>query len=156
MSKSQEIEEEYSNIKSSLDYLQGEMDKLFENTEGKITIENRPLKECIAEQGSLHVEWGLLFSSIRDNERQAENMVEKVYAMVYSREMSNSYKSLSSTDARMKATSDDDYVRAKRLHNEAIRLKDDCETVLNIIKSRQYSLKDLSNILISGVEDHVL
>lgn len=154
--KDSEIEDEFQEIRSHLQKLSEQFDQLSTDTIDKVSIQNRVLKDCLAEQPELHINWEAQYTSFYNLERRSRMIVDVVYAKAYNKELSNSYKSLTATEAKNLALSNADYIRTKRLHNDCLAAKDDCEVILNTVRSRQFTLKDITNAVVAGVESHII
>lgn len=152
----QEIETEFNRLQQLLQERIEQFETLYNDTIDQVFIKNRKLKECLGEQPELQITWESEFSSIHALERRAKTLLDTVQAKAFNKELQNSYKQINMTEARNLASANDNYIRTKRLYNEIVATKDDVETVLSTVRSRQYALKDLTNAITAGVSDHII
>lgn len=143
-------------IKNKYETLKKETETVYEETEMDILIENKRLVDCLKIQTSLQIEWERLFSRAKHILSNAEEYVERCYSYAFVHELQHNQRSLGTTECKNYALINSDYVNAKLLHNDVKALKEDIESVVSTIRSRQFILRDIENAHINDLENKII
>lgn len=145
-----------SDLEDSLQELQEIYEQQLDEDLNQITLENKRLKDCLTNQVSLQISWEeiqkscqLLYDSVHDE-------YERVYSLAFKDLMMDSYKDLTTTEAKVFANSDNDVVDVKRLLLRVKDLKGKIEAISNSVSSRKYTLKSLSDLVVNSVDDYII
>lgn len=144
-----DMEDRYEELKE-------EFEVLDTGIEEQILLSNKRLDECLINQIPLQRKWERFFSKLLGLYLDAKTETERAYAMAYTEAISDSYKAVSSTDAKHIAMCDDEYIKYKRFENKTYRLKRSAEKIVDLLESRKYILKDLSANVINGTDKTIL
>jgi len=140
-----DLEDRYNKIKK-------EFDKMVGGFEDEISIDHKVLKEGLKSQIDLQVKWERIYAKIYALNEAAKDETEVDFAVAYKESMSDSYKSLSSTDGKYYATCDPKYIDSKKFSNKVLRLKKEAEAYVDIVETRKYILKDITASMINSVD----
>lgn len=144
-----DMEERYEDLKEEFQVLDS-------GIEEQILLDNKRLDECLINQIPLQRKWERFFSKLLGLYMDSKTESERAFGQAYTEAISDSYKAISSTDAKHIAMCDEDYVEHKRFENKVFRLKRSAERIVDLIESRKYILKDLSANVINGTEKTIL
>lgn len=147
---------EYEEIENKVRTLRKQVDDSYKECELEIIIEDNKLSDCIANQTTLALEWEKLYSRVKYVLARADEYTERCFSYAYVHELQNNKRSLGATECKNFASVNPDYVKSKRIYNEAKFLKEDVEAVVNVIRSRQFALRDLENAIIHEIKDHII
>lgn len=129
---------------------------LYDSSIEIIGLDNTRLIDSLKNQVDLQLRWASLLARVNYLYYSIENDVETSYAEAISRELRDSYKSTTITEAREFAKCDAQYKVFKRLMNETKLIKDEISGVLDTVNSRKYILNNISNSVVGGVEGHII
>lgn len=131
-------------------------EQTYENTLPEITLDNVLLKDALKNQVTLQLEWELLVKRISKIFDVCEHETETAYALAISKELKDAYKSTSISEAREFAKANPEYRRARRLMIDIKEIRDEAKGVLETIQSRKYILNNITNSVVSSVENHII
>lgn len=145
-----------SDIEAALeDYLKL-YDATVNDTLPLVEIEGVTLKNALTTQITLQLRWESLAKKISKIYDVCEFMVESAYADAVSKELKDSYRNTSISEAREFAKADATYKDAKRVMIEAKVIRDETKGILDTIQSRKYILNNITNCVVASSENHVI
>lgn len=144
------------NYMDRMDSIREKFNEKFERDENNIILKNITMKEALKSQLQLHLEWSVLSSSIMNLSKELEQQREFAYSKAFDEKMSNKNRNVTAQEAKNYAQSRDDFEEYSILLNESIKLKTEIDAVLEVIKSRQYTLNKLSDLVIHSLEDYII
>ena len=147
---------DFLDIKNLYEELKQIVEKETTKDESIVPIENCMISEALRNQVALQIKWERIYSKINWINKEAELQYETYFSESYYNVMTNSDRKWSTTDAKLVASRDESYIRAKRLYNEIESLKREVSGILNVLESRKYILKDYSNQIINGSDRYIL
>lgn len=145
-----------SDLKTKLKLLEDEYQTLSANIESQVQLEHKNLDTTMKDQINMQVKWERFFARVIAAYEQAKDDSEYEFANAYKIAVSDSYKDMSSTDAKFIAGCDSVYRDAKKLENKFYKLKKEVEAVCSVIETRKYVLKDMTASIIHGVNKVIL
>lgn len=143
-------------IKKEITTLRAKLDDTFERTSELIDVYGMPLDDALKNQLILQLEWELINKSARYLHSVCELKVDELYSASFKSEMSNSYKSLTTTEGREFAKTNQQYLAARMLLIEAAELKEEAAGLLEVVITRKYVLNSLTNAIIAAANKEVL
>lgn len=123
---------------------------------GSIRLDNQKIKDCVKSQMSLQLEWGQLQSDVSSIVRELDQILEYVFARIFDEKVNNRHKNVTTQEAKNAALSHEDYVNYKIVYNRALKLKTQVDSVVDTIRSRNYSVNKLCDLIVQGSEDHIV
>lgn len=145
-----------NNLKTQIEQHKKLIDEVFDETSELIDIYGLSLDDALKNQLLLQINWERVNKKSRYLFSQCELLVDEKFAKAFKHEISNSYKNVSTTEAREFAKCDADYLDARRLLIDAAELKDETTGLLDVITSRKYVLNNLTNAIISACNKEIL
>lgn len=142
-------------VKSYDDLVEIYEDKL-DTLEKEIDINNMKLNEALKSQLQLQLDWEMLSKQVNYLFDYSEAEVESTYSNAIEVEMKNQQRMCTISEARDYARANKDYKQAKRIMIKIKQLRDECKGILEVIHSRKYILNNMTNALVSGVNDMIL
>lgn len=143
-------------IQNEITALRTKIDDTFENTSELIDVYGMSLDDALKNQLILQLEWELINKSARRLHSICELKVDEMYSAAFKAEMSNSYKSLTTTEGREFAKTNQQYLAARMLLIEAAELKEEASGLLEVVITRKYVLNNLTNAIIAAANKEVL
>lgn len=131
-------------------------DEEYEKAESAIDLNSMKLKEALISQLPLQLKWEAITKKANWLFDLVEYEVDNAYANAMSKELKDSYRSTTITEAREFAKIDKTYIKWRKVLAEIRYLRDECRGVLEVITSRKYVLNNISNTVIGGVENHLI
>lgn len=130
---------------------------LFEETLDEIAIENKVLKNALKSQMTLQIEWesmAKLWALLYDD---SETLSDEEYAHAYTAVFNGEkYREISTTEAKERAKANPAYKNLKLLQNKIRHKRDECRGILDAVHSRKYILNNMTQSLISNVDNVIL
>lgn len=145
-----------SDYQKRAEILSTNYEELLTKCENSILLEGMSLKEALKSQLPLQMDWEIITKKIAYLHDLVENDVETEFAEAISKELKNSYRSTSITEAKEFAKTNKDYRAMKKLLTDVKYLRDEARGVLETINSRKYLLNNMSNAIVASVEDAIL
>jgi ElaB/YqjD/DUF883 family membrane-anchored ribosome-binding protein len=119
-------------------------------------IDNEILKNALTDQVRLHHKWEHLLSGSRNIFYEAETYMEAAYSKALSDVLSNSNVDYTTTEAKILAQKDSNYVEVRLLYNRISNVKKDAESVLRALETRKWILKNITDLVVQGVDNHII
>ena len=132
------------------------LDETFEQTAELIDVYGMSLDEALKNQLLLQLEWELINKRARKLQSMCELKVDETYSASFKTEMTNSYKSVSTTEGREFAKTNPAYLEARMLLIDATELKEESAGLLDVVITRKYVLNNLTNAIIAACNKEVL
>jgi len=145
-----------TDIQAELDKFQIRFDELEKTAEADLALQGKRLEQAQTPHPTLQHNWGKLGAGLSWLYEEAKNDADTAFGQAYTNAQNDSYKTRSSTDAKWIAEKDDRYNKAVRIKNKVYRLKKEVDNVTDVIESRKYILKDLTNSIIHSVNNSKL
>jgi len=150
------MNDDLESIYERLEEIQESFDSLYEEALDLIPFENERIASALKTQLPLQLQWETLHkSSCRVHDISEMNM-EEAYSDAITDELRDSYKHVSISEAKEFAKINIEYKQWKKALVKARSLRDEIKGVLDVITTRKYTLNNMSNVIIAGVEDHIL
>jgi len=143
-------------IESAYETFVDEFDRVYKETLPLVAIDGVLLKEALTNQVTLQLKWELLTKRINRIFDAAELEAETAYSEAISKELRDSYKSVSISEAREYAKSDEAYKSFRRLMIEIRQVRDESRGILETINSRKYILNNITNAVVASVTNHII
>lgn len=143
-------------IKNEIATLRTKIDETFDRTSELIDVYGMPLDDALKNQLILQLEWEIINKSARRLHSICELKVDEMYSSAFKAEMSNSYKSLTTTEGREFAKTNQQYLAARMLLIDAAELKEEASGLLEVVITRKYVLNNLTNAIIAAANKEVL
>tara|TARA_B100000700_G_C15049568_1_gene859591 strand:- start:2140 stop:2586 length:447 start_codon:yes stop_codon:yes gene_type:complete len=137
------------------DYVK-EHDEALEEAEEQIDFEGKRLKTVLTNQLKLQMRWEILTKRITKIYDICEYVMDLSYNSSLSKELKDSYRQNTITEAKEFAKADETYKKARRLLIEIREVKDEAKGVLEVVNSRKYLLNNITNAMVASVEDTIL
>jgi hypothetical protein len=131
-------------------------DSMYDEAIETVPLDNMKLVEALKSQIPMQMQWETLHKTACRYHDVVENEMESIYSEAISGELRDSYKSVSISEAREFAKTDFEYKEYRALLVDIRSLRDEIKGVLEVITSRKYTLNNMSNAIVAGVEDHIL
>lgn len=131
-------------------------EQTFKDTEDLISLDSLVLKEALKNQIDLQLSWELIVKKFNKLYDVCEHEMDSAYAGAIGKELRDSYKNTSITEAREYAKADADYKRAKRLLIDIRETRDEARGILDTVQSRKYILNNITNAVVASVETHII
>lgn len=130
--------------------------ELLNQCEESILIEGITLKNALKSQLQLQMDWEIITKRISYLFDLIENEMETEYAEAISKELKDSYRSTSITEAKEFAKTNKNYRDMRKLFIDVKYLRDEARGVLETINSRKYLLNNMTNAVVASVDDTIL
>ena len=124
--------------------------------EVNIPIDDRPLKDCLADQLHLENTINNLLNEICYYKNCCQTEFESIYSNNYSNLVTDSYKDINASEAKQIAMSDSSYIAYKKLYNKYENLYNVAKDVADVIQTRKYTLKTMADSMINGVNNQLI
>lgn len=143
-------------INKTFETMKQEYESLFEETEELVFIDGKLLKDALKNQLPLEMSWELMCKKLCNLYDHAELVAETAYSDACKSVMKDKYVSYTFTEAKTYAKADSMYKNAMKTLNDIRHIRDEARGVCEVVKTRKYTLKSLSDVLIAGVENHII
>lgn len=143
-------------LEKQMQHLEPIIESMLDEDEPLADLSDVKLSDALKQQVPFQMRWETVYRQSCWIVRRFEDEAERIYAVAFKELMSNSHKALNVTEAKAYALSDADLVRVKRLLREAELLKGTAEGMLDVIKTRSYTLKNICDTLISEKENYII
>jgi len=134
--------------------------EVFENTSDKtlplVELSNITLAEALKNQVVLELTWNEIVGRVKTLKSQIDVVIEEAYSDAITRELKDSYRSTSISEAREFAKTDKVYRDFKGLSVEVNDLYDESKGILDTIHSRRYVLNNMTNSIVASVDKNIL
>lgn len=143
-------------IRKRFGELEDAFEALYERTIDEIPIQNKKLKDALSNQIDLQLEWGMLAKSVGYIYDMCEIASEGEYSGAMTKELKDSYKTTTISEAREFAKASAHYQETRKLLAEIRRLKGNVNEVCETVNSRKYVLNNITNAVVASVENHII
>lgn len=143
-------------IQNEFDRLKQDYEELFEETEELVLIEGKILKDALRDQLPLELSWELMVKKLCNLYDHAELLVDTTFAEAVKEVMKDKYVDHTFMEAKTYAKANKSYKAAVTLLNDIRHIRDESKGVSEVTKTRKYTLKSLSDVLVAGVENHII
>lgn len=131
-------------------------DALFDKLIPEVTLDGRILTESLKNQAPLMVEWEVMTKRFNYLYDECETIVETTYAEAIKVAMLDKYRDVSISEAREYAKCDPAYKVARETLNEIRHARDECRGILESVISLKYTLNNITNAIVAGVDKTIL
>lgn len=133
----------------------------FVNTESKedekfFEIDNEILKTALTDQVRLHLKWENILSSVNKLYYESETYMEAAYSLSFNEVLSNSNVDYTTTEAKILAQKDENYITVRLLYNRLMVLKKESESFLKALDTRKWILKNITDLVVEGSDNHII
>jgi hypothetical protein len=136
--------------------LEKEYDSLLEGTMDDVGLDAVRIKDALKGQLTLELVWNSILAKTKTLKEELEYQVEVAYSASIEKELKNSYRSTSISEAREFAKCNETYREYRKHLLNATGLYEDCKSAVETVTSRRYILNNLTNLVVSGSENHLL
>lgn len=143
-------------IKQQLAEVEESFEELFEESIDLVSLQDKTLKEALKTQLPLQLQLEVIVRRLFFLYDQAEIEMDESYSIAIAQQMKNSYRDITFTQAREYAKADPDYKSARQLLAKIRKTRDEAKGCLEVVNSRKYTLNNLTNSIIAGVENTIL
>lgn len=140
--KLRELKQQYGSIQESL--------------EEQIPLDNRLLQNCFKDQITMQIELNNFLSDLYYYHESVKTDVEELYSLRYQALIDDSYKGYSATEAKQIAMSDQNYLSLKKVYNQYHSLLVSVNQMNDLLETRKYTLKNLSDSMINGTNKAII
>ncbi|WGH49651.1 hypothetical protein [Alishewanella phage vB_AspM_Slickus01] len=145
-----------SKLAADYKHLNDVYEELLNKCEASIMIDGITLKEALKSQLQLQFDWELITKKLSHLYDMVDTEVETAYAESVKKELKDSYRSTSITEAKEFGKTDKDYIAFKKLLNNVKYLRDEARGVLETVNSRKYLLNNMTNAIVASVDDTII
>lgn len=145
-----------SAIEKKIEAMESRYESIYEDVINKISLDGRIITTALKEQAELQVTWELFTKNVSNLCDLIEHKCEVAYSEAIQREVKDSYRSTTITEAKEFAKADSDYKNLKVLLYRTRLVRDESKGILETINSRKYILNNLSNLVVAGMDNHIL
>lgn len=145
-----------SAIEKKIEAMESRYESIYEDVINKISLDGRIITTALKEQAELQVTWELFTKNVSNLCDLIEHKCEVAYSEAVQREVKDSYRSTTITEAKEFAKADSDYKNLKVLLYRTRLVRDESKGILETINSRKYILNNLSNLVVAGMDNHIL
>ena len=146
----------YAVLEKLVDDMDQRIEENLESCMDDVIIDDRKLKECLTDQIKLQMIWETMYAKTKSLRDQIEAEMETIFAGVVEKEMKDTYRSTSITEAKEFAKANVDYVQLRRLFIRASGLHHDAKSALETVTTRKYVLNNVTNLVIASSEHHII
>ena len=143
-------------ISTRFDSLKSDYESLFEETADMIELDTKQIKDALKNQLLLEVNWELMSKKLSHLYDQCETEVESAYSDAVKDAMSDRYKEVTFTEAKVYAKANPTYKASVSLMHDIRHIRDECKGLESVVRSRKYILNNLTNLVVAGSENHIL
>lgn len=143
-------------ISDKFDKLKEDYEELFKDTEDLVEINHKKIKTALKDQIVIELNWELMAKKLSNLYDLCEVEVDSSYSDAIKNAMSDRYKEVTFTEAKVYAKADPSYKSAVRLMHDIRHIRDECKGILESVKSRKFILNNLSNLIVAGSENHII
>jgi hypothetical protein len=133
-----------------------EADHIMTAYEADIALEHNMLDDCLKNQITLQLEFERLLARAKGLEQDADSLKEQYHSYAFSVEMKSNKRPDSITEAKMHADCNTDYIRAVKAYNSIYKTRLEIAAVTEVLTTRKYTLTNITNAVIEGVNKHLL
>lgn len=145
-----------SQIQTRFNDLSSKYDALFDETADLMELNETVIKTAIKDQISLEMQWELMAKKFNHLYDQCELEVDSSYSDAVRDAMSDKYKEVTFTEAKVYAKANPAYRTSVSLLNDVRHIRDECKGLVETVKSRKYLLNNLTNLIVASSENHIL
>ena len=150
------MSQELIDIEKRYEHLLQIYEQTYQETEGIIHLDSVMLKDALKNQIELQLQWELIVKKFNKVYDVCELIAESAYAEAVSKELKDAYKNTSISEAREFAKANPVYKKAKRLLIDIRETRDEARGILDTVQSRKYILNNITNSVVSNVENHII
>lgn len=143
-------------LKDQLEALEEQYNSTLDETLDLVSIENVKIKDALINQLPLELSWNALVSKGKALKDRIEYEMESSYSAAMEKELRHSHRSTSISEAREFAKCDASYKQHRLLYLDADALLGDIKAAMETVTSRRYVLNNLTNLVVSSTENHLL
>lgn len=142
--------------RKTLERLSNTFDGLVERTIDTVSLQHKTLKEALTSQLPLQLELEMLVKRLHYLHDNVELEVDEAYAIAIATQMKNSYRDITYTQAKDYAKADPEYKSAKKFLYDVRKVRDEAKGCLEVVNTRRYTLNNMTNAIVAGVENSIL
>lgn len=135
---------------------QNEYDLLCDETLSKMDLNGAVISEALKNQVQMQLVWESMVRGVSNLHDHLEAEIEGLYSEAIEKELKDSYKSTTISEAREFAKANKEYRAARRLLFSIRETRDFSRGIMETINSRKYILNNLSNLIVHGSESYML
>jgi hypothetical protein len=136
--------------------LAAEFDEMIAEDTDLMSIDGSTVKEALKIQVELQLRYEFFQSKAKRLFEYLEYETESYHASLVTAELRNSYRDTKSTEAKVFASADKQYLQLKRLMLDSKGLYADAQAALETVNARKYILHNITNAVIASAEHTVL
>lgn len=152
----QEFERFIQTQTAKLQKLNQQFDDMIAEDESLISIDGNTIKEALKVQVELQLRYEFFQAKAKRLFEYLEHETETYHATLMTSELRNSYRDTKSTEAKVFANSNKNYIELKKLMLDCKGLYSDAQAALETINARKYILHNLTNAVIASAEHTIL
>lgn len=141
---------------ASFDELVGIFDDTCENTLPLVELSDIILTDALKNQITLELTWNSVVGKIKTLKSQIDMIIDEAYSDAITKELKDSYRSTSISEAREFAKTDKTYRDFRGLSIEVNDLYEEAKGILDTIHSRRYVLNNITNSAVASVDKTIL
>lgn len=143
-------------IVTEFDKLVQEYEDLFKESEEPMVLDGKTISEALKSQIILELSYELMSKKLSHLYDQCETEVESAYSDAVKDAMSDRYKEVTFTEAKVYAKANPTYKASVSLMHDIRHIRDECKGLESVVRSRKYILNNLTNLVVAGSENHIL
>lgn len=145
-----------SSLQQQVQDAQNLIDTLSEAVQPEVLLDDKVIADALEEQIRLQLRWERIVAECRSLVTECEIFSEEMLSRAIERIRKSSYTNMSSTELKIAAAADQQYIDAKKLENKMVRSKDIAAGVLRTIETRKYVLNNQTKLIVDGSEKNIL
>jgi len=137
---------------AQLHHLINEFDEIYDRTIDIVRLDGKTLKDTLVSQLPMQLELEMFVKRINYLHDLIEMDVEEAYAVAIANVIKKSQRELTATQAKDYSKADPEYRVSKRLLLDARKVRDEARGCLEVVNTRRFTLNNMTNSVIAGVE----
>lgn len=122
----------------------------------RVDIRDTVIADSLRNQIELQLTWEELYVEVNYVCQALEDQCEEMFSIASKELLSDSYKKLNVTEAKLYAQSDAEYVKTKRVKNRADTLRAKVNVIVEALKTRRWILKSICDVLEHGNDQYLI
>lgn len=143
-------------LKKQLEDLEEQYNTTLDETLDLVSIEHVKIKDALINQLPLELSWNSMVSKGKSLKDRIEYEMDSAYSAAMEKELRHSHRSTSISEAREFAKCCPIYKEHRLLYLDADALLGDIKAAMETVTSRRYVLNNLTNLVVSSSESHLL
>lgn len=139
-----------------IDDLFEKYEKISDETLPLINLDGSRLKESLANQIEIMIQWECMYSEVRHMHEVILNEEEESYSDAVKTELSDSFKKQTITEAKEFAKCNKRFREWKRIRLDISNLMNEVKAILEVVQSRKYILNNITTAVCASQENHII